>query len=124
MESTQNSLELVLATKKWEQCDAKVLAQKKCASAEDRTHDLRVHSATLYKVRHSLELRIINATRHIELASEHMHDMFHHIRNCPTLPANDRIFPGATYSLPDRSSRSNLTLNSCRASPYLQKETR
>ena len=44
---------------------------KKCASAEDRTHDLRVHSATLYEVRHSLELRIINATRHIELASEH-----------------------------------------------------
>ena len=69
--------------------------KKKCASAEDRTHDLRVHSATLYEVRHSLQLRIINATRHIELASEHMHDMFHHIRNCPTLPVNARIFPGA-----------------------------
>ena len=42
------------------------------------------------------------------------------VRRCsPTLA----YFRGPTYSLPDRSSRSNLTLNSCRASPYLQKET-
>ena len=43
------------------------------------------------------------------------------VRRCsPTLA----YFRGPTYSLPDRSSRSNLTLNSCQASPYLQKETR